>query len=273
MVGVIVNNAIDPFFDTLLESLEDSLERTGRSVLLCDTNESFQRQARFISQMEEFEADGVIVSPAIGSTAEQFLAPCPPRLPVVFVSRTLSESAFDYVRNDDCEAGRLAASHLLRLGHRRIAFVGGDPRVSCFADRLRGHQAALRRESIPFDGSLIRSSIPELREGYRAARWISRLTPRPTAAVCYNGSIALGLCYGLPQEGLNPGRNFALVGHEDITEASLTNPPMTVTSVSRGEMGRRAARVLIERIENPDRPPQKIVLKTGLIVRGTCGVG
>ena len=272
-VGVIVNNVNDPFFDTLLASLEDTLARTGRTVLLCNTNESCERQAHFISKMVEYKADGIIVSPAIGSTAEHFFPRSSPLLPLVFVSRTLSDSAFDYVKNDDYEAGRLATGHLLRLGHRRIAFVGGDPSVSCFGERLRGHRAALRQASVPFDHSLARTSTPDLREGFRAARWISRSTPRPTAANCCNASIALGLCHGLPREGLFPGRNFALVGHEDVAEASLTNPPMSVTKVSRGEMGRRAAMALVERIENPDGSPQRIVLETELIVRGTCGVG
>ena len=272
-VGVVVNNVDDPFFGALLTSLEDALTRTGRSVLLCNSNESCERQAGFMRKLAEYEADGIIVSPAIGSTTEHF-RPCHPALPpLVFVSRTLSDLEVDYVKNDDHEAGRLATEHLLDLGHRRIAFVGGDPGVSCFVERLRGHRAALRQASVPFDCSLVRPSTPNLREGYRAARWMSGLTPRPTAASCYNDLIAIGLFHGLPREGLFPGRNFALIGHEDVVEASLVNPPMTVTRVSREEMGRRTARALVERIENPDAPPQRIVLETELVVRGTCGAG
>ena len=272
VVGVIVNNVNDPFFGVLLTSLEDALAKTGRSVLLCNSNESCERQAGFIRKMAEYEADGIVVSPALGSTAEHFSPHHPAWPPLVFVSRTLSDSEFDYVKNDDHEAGRLAADHLLSLGHRRIAFVGGDPSVSCFGERLRGHREALRQASVPFDRSLVQPSTPDLREGYRAARWISGLTPRPTAATCYNDLVALGLFHGLPREGLFPGRNFALVGHEDVVEASLTNPPMTVTRVSREEMGRRTARALVERIENPDAPAQRIVLETELVVRGTCAV-
>ena len=272
-VGVIVNNVYDPAFGDLLPALEDALGNTRRSVLLCNSNESCERQAEFIRKIAEYEADGIIVSPAIGSTTEHFFPRHPALPPLVFVSRTLSDSEFDYVKNDDYEAGRLATQHLLSLGHRRIAFVGGDPSVSCFGERLHGHRAALRQSSVPFDCSLVRPSAPDLREGYRAACWISGLTPRPTAASCYNDLIALGLFHGLPQEGLFPGRNFALVGHEDVAEASLINPPMTVTRASRGEMGRRAAAALVERIENPDAPPQRIVLETELVVRGTCGAG
>lgn len=116
--------------------------------------------------------------------------------------------------------------------------------------------------------STSRSSAPRL-EGFEPARWIAALEAQPTAATCHNDSIALGLFHGLTREGRYPGRNFVLIGHEDVEEASLVSPPTSVTRVSRDEMRKRAAAALPE---NPDAPPRRIVLKTELIVRGTCGV-
>ena len=271
-VGVVLNNVSDPFFGSLLASLEEALASTGRTVFLCNTKESRERQADFIRKMAEYNADGIIVSPAIGSAPEDFSLRQVPLPPLVFVSRTMFGSAFDHVINDDYEAGRLATDRLLRLGHRRIAVVGGDPSASPFGERLRGHRAALDRASVAFDDSLVRSCVPTRLEGFEAGRWISALVPRPTAAICYNDSVALGLFHGLIRDGLFPGRNFALIGHADVEEASFVSPPISVTKVLRDEMGRRAAAVLLERIENPDAPPQRIVLNTDLIVRGTCGV-
>lgn len=271
-VGVILNNVSDPFFSALLASLEDALAKTGRTIFLCNTNESCERQADFIRKMAEYNADGIIVSPAIGSTAAHFLPRHVPMPPLVFVSRALTGSTFDHVINDDHAASRLATDRLLGLGHRRIAVVGGDPGARPFGERLRAHRSALEQASVAFDDSLVRPCLPTRIEGFAVARWIAALEPRPTAAICYNDSVALGLFHGLVQEGLSPGGNFALIGHEDIEEASLVSPPISVTRVSRDEMGRRAATLLLERIENPERPPQRIVLETELVVRGTCGV-
>ena len=271
-VGVIINNVSDPFFSSLLASLEDALAKTGRTVFLCNTNESCERQADFIRTMAEYNADGIIVTPALGTTVEQFSPRHVPVPPLVFVSRTMMESDFDSVVNDDREAGRLATERLLSKGHRRIAVVGGHPSASPFGERLRGHRAALQQDSVAFDDALVWQSVPTRAEGFRAARWIAGLHPRPTAAICYNDSIALGLFHGLAKEGLFPGKNFALIGHEDVEEASFVSPPLSVTTVPREEMGRQAAAALIERIDNPNAPPQHIVLKTELIVRGTCGV-
>ena len=271
-VGVILNNVSDPFFSSLLATLEDALAKSGRAVFLCNTGESCDRQAEFIRSMVEYNADGIIVSPAIGSTVEHFSSARIPLPPLVFVSRALIDAPFDHVINDDRAAGRLATERLLGLGHRRIAVVGGVPAVRPFGERLHGHREALERASVAFDDSLVRPSVPTRLEGYRAARWVSERASRPTAAICYNDSVALGLYYGLMQEGLIPGKTFALIGHEDVEETSLLSPPLSVTRVSRNEMGRRAAEALLERLDNPEAPPQRIVLETELVVRGTCGV-
>ena len=271
-VGVILNNVSDPFFSALLASLEDALARTGRTVFLCNTDESLERQDNFIQKMSEYNADGIVVSPAIGSMLTHFTPKRFPVPPLVFVSRSLLDSEFDHVINDDYQAARCATERLVSLGHRRIAVVGGHPSITCFGERLRGHRAALERASIAFDESLVKSLVPNRLEGFRAARWVCELEPRPTAAICYNDSVALGLFQGLAREGVLPGRNFALIGNEDIEEANLVHPRMSATRVSRDEMGRQAAAILVERIENPDAPPKRIVLETRLVVRETCGV-
>lgn len=271
-VGVILNNVADPFFSTLLVSLEEALAEFGRTVFLCHTNEAVSRQDQFIRKMAEYSADGLIVCPAIGSTSADFEARQGVLPPTVFVLRTIAELGFDHVINDDREAVRLSTNRLLGFGHRRIAFVGGDPRISCFRDQLGGYRQSLEEFDVGFDNNLVRPSLLSRKAGFEAARWIAGLLPRPTAAVCYNDSLALGVFAGLQNAGLEPGRSFALIGNEDIEEASMTNPPLSVTKVDRHAMGKCAAKVLVERIRNPSAPPQRIVLPPKLIVRETCSV-
>lgn len=221
--------------------------------------------------MTEYSADGLIVCPAVGTTTAHFGLGKDGIPPPVFVSRAVFELGFDYVINDHREAARLATNRLLRQGHRRVAFVGGDTRVSCFVERFSGYRESLDRASVGFDLALVRSSVPTRQAGFDAARWIASLSPRPTAAICYNDSLALGLMAGLQRDGLHPGRNFALIGSEDVEETGMTNPSLSVTAVDRDEMGRRAAAALVERIDHPEAPQQRIVLRPELIIRETCG--
>ena len=167
-VGVILNNVSDPFFSALLASLEEALAQTGRTVFLCNTNESCERQADFIRTMAEYNADGIIVSPAIGSYGKRiFRRSTSPFRRSYSCRGQCSIQTFDFVINDDYEAGRLATERLLTLGHRRIAVVGGDPSASPFGERMRGHRAALERAHVAFDGSLVWTSVPTRLEGFQ----------------------------------------------------------------------------------------------------------
>lgn len=271
-VGIVNNNVSDPFYRALLASLEEALERYGRTAFLCNTGENVSRQSTFIRSLARYNADGLIVFPAIGSTPIDFPSQQIVLPPTVFVSRIVSDLEFDHVVNDDRTAARIATERLLSLGHRRIAFVGGDPRISCFGERIHGYREALGQASVAFDSALVRTTFPRLKDGFDAARWIAGLAHRPTAAIAYSNLVALGLFAGLEREGLFPGRNFALIGSEDVEETELTNPPLSVTSIASEEMGAQAAKALVDRIRNPDSPPRRIVLKPELVVRGTCNV-
>lgn len=271
-VGVILNNITDPFFSNLLASLEEALARAGRTVFLCNSQESVARQADFLRAMAEYNADGIIISPAIGSTPDQFLRPRIELPPLVFILRTLLGLDCDHVINDDRQALTLAMNRLLSLGHRRIALVGGDPSVSCFRVRLEAYKDALNQASIEFEEELIIACHPTRAAGFEAAGRIAGRVPQPRAALCYNDSVALGLSAGLQRHGLFPGRNFALIGNEDVEEAALTNPALSSTIVPRNLMGTTAAELLLKRIEDPDMPPRQLVLESGLVIRETCGV-
>ena len=271
-VGVILNNVSDPFYNNLLASMEQALTETGRISFLCHANESPIQQAAFMRKMSEYNADGMIICPAIGSTPEQFKPATGKLPPIVFVSRTIPELGFDHVVGDDYQSSRLAMNRLLSRGHRKIALVGGLPSISCFHEMLRGYKDALDDATIAFDERLVRPTVPDSIEGFDAARWISGLVPRPTAAVAYNDLIAIGLFFGLPREGLFPGMNFALIGHDDVEEFRFLTPPLSATVVSRDEMGKRAVAALVRRIENPSASPQHIVLKPKLNIRETCRV-
>ena len=270
-VGLVLNNVSDPFFSSLLASLEEALAETGRTVFLCNANESAKRQAAAIRKMSEYNVDGIIVSPAIGSRPEDFADPRIPLPPTVFVSRSLAGTGIDHVVADDFEAARLATARLLDLGHRRVAVIGGAPGVTCFRERMRGHRAALEQASLGFDEALVRPCVPTLRGGFEAAAWVTGRDPRPTAAISYNGLTTLGLFHGLPRGGLRPGRNFALIGNEDIEEAGLVTPSLSMTTIPSEDMGRRAAHALVERIRDPSAPQRRIVLGTELITRESCG--
>lgn len=271
-VGIVNNNVTDPFYRAMLASIETALEGHGLTPLLCHSNEDVGVQAGYLRKLAEHDVAGLVVFPAIGSAAGDFTALAAALPPTVFVSRIVPELGFDHVVNDDRRAARMATERLLRLGHRRIAVVGGDPRISCYHERLRGYREALEQASVAFDRALVAPTLPRLPDGFGAARWVARLSPRATAAIAYSNLVTLGLLAGLKRQGLFPGDNFALIGNEDVEETALTDPPLSVTAIAEEEMGARAVEALVDRIASPDLPRRRIVLAPELVVRGTCGV-
>ncbi len=271
-VGIVLNNISDPFYCTLLAAMEEALRNFGRTVFLCNSNESVDLQAKFIRTMTEYNADGIIVIPAIGSTVDDFRFRNVGPPPIVFVSRTIPGLGYDSVVSDDRQSVLLSMERLLQSGHSRIAVIGGDPSLHRFGDRVQAYKDALEGASIEFDEALVRPSAPSRQAGFEAAHWIAGLDPKPTAAICYNDAVALGLSSGLQRQGLLPGRNFAVIGTEDVEEASLVHPALSATTVSWKEMGAGAASLLVRRIEEPDSPARHIVLPSSLVVRETCTV-
>ena len=135
-VGVIVDDLSDPFVRALLGSLEGALAEAGRTVFLCHSDESVPRQTEFVRKMREYDADGIVVRPAIESTPEDFTACGHPFPPLVFVSRAFPALPFDSVVSDEGEAASLAVRHLIDLDHRRIALLGPERGVGASEERI-----------------------------------------------------------------------------------------------------------------------------------------
>ncbi|WP_127113774.1 LacI family DNA-binding transcriptional regulator [Shimia sediminis] len=269
-VGIILNNVSDPFYSTLLAEIERALAEEGRTAFLCNTNESLDRQAEFIRKMSEYNADGIILVPAIGTEPvhlEQFKEIAPP---IVCATRTVAGYPIDAVVLDDAEGGRMATRHLVNLGHRRIAIVGGVESISSFRDRLTGHRMALDELGLPFEESLVFEMRPVRKSGFDIAPELVESPVAATAAIGYNAIVTLGLKAGLQKAGVLPGRDFALIASENVEELQLTSPALSTISLDDRNMGRSIVNLLMERIQNPETEPQTLLLPPELLVRESC---
>jgi LacI family transcriptional regulator len=269
-VGVAINELVNPYFAELTAAIERALSEVGRTVFLSNSSEDPERQERFIATMREYNADGLILCPAEGTEPASLERIRRFRMPCVLVSRWVAGVELDYAGSDHRRGTALATEHLIGLGHRRIAMLGGNERVSTGIERRQGYRDALAARGLPIDASLVIPGAPTRENG---AAWINQLLALPeppTAAVCFNDVIAFGVMLGLRQLGREPGRDFAVIGNDDIAEAALWRPALTTVAVAYSAIGEAAARLLLERIAEPQRPAQRIVLEPALVVRDTA---
>jgi LacI family transcriptional regulator len=270
-IGLIVSDITNPFFAEAIVAIEERLATAGFVTLLGNTSEDRAKEARLLKTMREFPADGLLICPALDEHSPQRPPPLNVGgiLPVVaFVRRA---PGLDYAGIDNAQGAQLAVDHLYRIGHRRIAFLGGNPQRSSGEERLQGYRQALAGWELPFDPLLVLPSVPNRRGGFNGVHKLLELNDRPTAALCFNDVVALGAMEALHQLGLKPGVDFGVVGFNNITEAAQSVPGLTTVDTVPRQIGEAAAELLLKRIERRDAPKQAVILEPRLVVRASCG--
>jgi LacI family transcriptional regulator len=270
-VALVINDLSNPFFAEFAAGVDEALGHKGYVTLLGSTAESPERQQAVLSSLLEHSPAGIILSPAEHSDGEQ-VRRLLGRSAVLVFNRELPGAEWDFLSLDNRNGARIATEHLLALGHRRIAFFGGHADSSSCRQRRLGYGDALRAAGLASDPRWVIECAPTRVEAAQQAAALFACDPAPTAAVCYNDNVALGLKLGLLARGIRPGADFALTGFDDIAEAALSTPPLTTLAVEPRACGRRAAELLLQRVRDPDAPSRQVVAPARLVVRGSSGV-
>jgi LacI family transcriptional regulator len=222
-----------------------------------------------IHRLLDQRVDGIIVWPSDETVADSYLREVWERgIPLVAVDRRLDKTRADFSGTDDVTGGRLAAEHLLSLGHRRILHLSGDLRVSTFADRLRGFRMAVgARRAI--DLQTVECGLDDCRD-----RVIELLdAPHlPTAIACASDLLAQQVYEALEQLGLQAGRDVSVVGFADLPESQWLQPKLTTVRQDFEQIGRNAARLILERFNagaEANVAARSLRVTPELVVRGS----
>ena len=267
-LGVLLPDLFGEFFSELIRGIDLAARRHDYHLLVSGSHGDRVETQALLRAMRG-RVDGLIaLSPDLGVLA--FEANLPAGFPVVLLNGHEKKSAYSSIRVDNYGGAFAMARHLIRLGHRRIAFVRGPIRNHDAAERLRGYREAVGRQGR--EGAL---EIPgDFREdaGYRAASRILRCRPLPTAVFAANDAMAIGLLCALRQRHVRVPEDLALVGFDDIPIARFIAPPLTTVRVPIAELGSRATARLLHALEGSDsRPGREDILPTTLVVRSSCG--
>lgn len=269
IIGLVIGDIANPFFAQLSAGVNEVLTEAGKMLFLASYNEDPERQALLLSRLSEQSVDGILLCPAFGTdpamvnTLRQWQIPC------VQLLRALPDSPFDYVSTDYRSGIEQICEHLVALGHRHIAFVGGDQLHSATLERHLGFTHVMQRHGL--DASLIFPIDPTRGNGRALAEKLHTEYPHVSAAVCFNDVTAFGMMAGLRRLGLVPGKDLAITGFDNVDEAEDRIPALTTVDSHAFEMGRQAAQMLLARMEAPEQPRQQRVLPAEMIVRGSCG--
>ena len=265
-VALVVNDLSNPYFAEFAAGVDEALAAVGFVTLLGSTGESVERQQAVLASLIEHAPAGIILSPAEGSDGAAIARIVGHHVPVLVFNREL-DGDWDYIAMDNSTGARLATEHLIELGHRRIAFYGGHRDSSSCRERREGYQAALAAAGITAEPGWRIETAPTRLEAARQVGGLFARDPAPTAAVCYNDAVALGLQLGLIARGRRPGFDFAVIGFDDIPEASLSVPPLTTIATEPRARGRQAAERILQRAREPSTAIARQTIPVRLVVR------
>ncbi len=270
-VGLMATDITNPFFTTLARGVEDTANEAGYTVIFCNTDESAAKEAKYLDVLLQKQVDGLLFVPS-QSHASAIQQIQKHGTPVVVLDRRVPTVDVDTVRCDSVDGAYQLTRYLVSLCHTQIAMMSGALGVSTADDRVTGYRKALEEAGIAMvDGYIFRGDFsPE--SGYAMTRQAINLPLRPTALIAANNFITIGAMKALQEAGMDVPDDIALVGFDDLPPTMVTFPFFTVVSQPAYEMGTRAMKILLDRLEGKEMEmAQEIILPTQLIVRRSSG--
>ena len=267
IIGVVVHDIMNPFYAEILKAIETELDRSRQTFILSNHYDSVEKQRTFIETLLQLGGDGVIMSPAIGTPAEDIRLAEDNGMPAILIARSVPGADVPTFRGDDSYGIALATNHLISLGHTCIAMIGGTDQTSTGRDRYAGYADALRKAGLPVDPSL-RIPGPRTKQGgFEAAVTFLSMPQKPTAAVCWNDLVAIGLMNGIARAGLVVGRDVSVTGYDDLEEAAIATPALTTVWNGQSEVGRSAARALLDKLNGSSEANGLHLIKPEMRIR------
>lgn len=271
-LALVLTDITNPFWTTVARGVEDTAARRGYNVIFCNTDEDLEKEANYINILLQRRVDGLIIAPS-PNDKDYLLSLKRHNVPCVLIDRRVDGFNADVVRSDSREGARLLTQHLINLGHRRIALLAGPSAVFTSRERLAGFLETMQKNNIPVDGDLIKEGMFEEDGGFQYASEILYCLPRPTAIFAANLSIAIGALRALREAGLQVPEDMALVCFDDLPQASLIYPFLTVWAQRPYAMGVAAAELLLDRMTSKTRrhKAREIIIEADFIIRKSCG--
>ncbi|MGJ7555286.1 LacI family DNA-binding transcriptional regulator [Variovorax sp. RB3P1] len=279
-LGMLIPNSSNPYFAEIVRIVEDRCFAAGYTLVLCNTDDEPQRQSVYLKVLAERRIDGlIVVSTGAGTGTDDSASLAKQlhglRVPTVLVDREIDDPACDLVETAHMQGGLLAVRHLLSLGHKRIACIGGPVGVMPSEQRVEGWRMALAESGATPDiadaGALLWRGGFTSQGGYEAMHAILRTERKPSAVFVCNDLMAIGALRAAHESGVRVPDELSIVGFDDIELSAYMSPPLTTVAQPKERIGALAVDMLLERVSGKRRDALKVVLQPELRVRASTG--
>ncbi|OGO31827.1 MAG: hypothetical protein A2Z16_08020 [Chloroflexi bacterium RBG_16_54_18] len=272
IVGVIIGDATDPYFATIIRGVEDFARTQGYLVIVCNSDRVPAMELRYLNTLNDYRVDGVIF--AGGGLIDEDYLRAMEQILEIFRERkaacvSLGKHLFPSVSVlvDNVQVIQEAVDYLIGLGHSSIAYISGPGLLTTAELRLNGYKMALKRHAIEQNPELILKGDFTYEAGLRAARVIDALAKKPTAVLASNDLMAIGCLVGLKELGYKIPEDISVMGIDDIAIAQFVDPPLTTVSLPLYELGKVGMESLIKLRYGEMKISDTLLLPHQLVVR------
>ncbi|EFH81483.1 LacI family DNA-binding transcriptional regulator [Ktedonobacter racemifer] len=263
-IGLVIEDIANPFYSQLAQGVEYVARRYNHMLILSNSEENSQREREQVSALSHRRVAGLLIVPA-GSDHSYLKSEMERGTPVIFVDRPPANLDVDMILLDSYGGSYTAVKHLLCQGHRRIGLICGDPSVYTGSGRVAAYRTALADWGIILEDDLLCFGCDDAEKAAAATQRLLSLPHPPTAVFTTSNRISVAVLRAL--RGVT--RRLAFVGFDDFELADMLPTPVTVIAHDAAEMGRQAAELLFARIQGDERPTQRVIIPTRLIMRGS----
>ncbi len=272
IIGVIVPEIQHDFFASAISGIEEVAYHAGYTIIVCQSNENFEREVVNTNVLIQQRVAGIVAS--ISQTtknSDHFKSAIARGIPLVFFDRACEDVAASKVIIDDSNSAFNAVNYLIKKGYKKIAHLAGPKALEICKRRLAGYNNALNKAHITIDKDLICYGGLHETDGYNSMDSLIKKKIIPDAVFAVNDPVAIGAFQRIKEAGLKIPGDIGIVGFSNNKITTLVDPTLTTIDQPSFEMGKKAAEILIELIENEKKSakPKTVTLETKLIIRGS----
>jgi DNA-binding LacI/PurR family transcriptional regulator len=263
-IGVVVTSIADPFVGEVVSGIEECALARRYSLILATCHGDPDREVRAVRSFQVRRGDGILVTASrVGALYMRMLEEM--QAPIVLINNQHAGEFVYHVSIDNPAGARQITTHLIQLGHRRIAYMGDRFGLHSDEERCAGYKESIAEAGIPFDPQLVINGDSGAENAIPAMRQLLSLPDPPTAVFCYNDMQAYGAMRAARERGVRVPADISIVGFDDLFLSSYTDPPLTTIRQPKQEMGREAAGILLELIAGGK--PVSCIKQGALMVR------
>ncbi len=275
LVGVIVPRTNSHFFSSVIQNIEEVLNKEGYNIIITQSNESYKKECRNIDTLLFTQVDGIIASMANETISLDFYEKIKSKgIPLILFDRGENDLNVDYIGINDYDSSHMIVEHLVQQGCKRIAHIGGYRHTRIFNNRIKGYIDAIKKHHLPLDEALLIESSLTLEDGRDKMMQLLNLKNIPDAVYVAGDYAALGALQVLKENNIDIPNTIALVGFGNEPFTSMVTPSISSINQHSDDIGKLAAQTFLKRVNDlkTKQTLNKIILDAELIVRDSSHV-